>query len=82
MINNEQSKKQIKVSVVTAVLNGEQFIRETIESVLGQEGDFELEYIIKDGKSTDGTLNIIEEYSSRLRFISSNSRSDIKSKTQ
>lgn len=75
MINSEQSKKQIKVSVVTAVLNGEQFIRETIESVLGQEGDFELEYIIKDGESTDDTLNIIEEYSSQLRLISMKDKS-------
>ncbi len=37
-----------KISVITPVLNAERYIRETVESVLAQEGDFELEYIIRD----------------------------------
>jgi len=54
-----------KVSVVTPVLNGSRFIRKTVESVLSQQGDFELEYIIRDGGSTDDTLEILEEYENR-----------------
>lgn len=61
-----------KISIVTAVLNGERFIRQTVESVLGQEGPFELEYIVRDGKSTDATLDILAEFSqdSRLTVVS------------
>ena len=61
---------KIKISVVTPVLNGEKHIRETIDSVLSQTGDFELEYIIKDGGSTDNTLAILEEYGDKLKVIS------------
>lgn len=52
----------MKFSIVTPVYNGEKFIAETIRSVLSQEGDFEIEYIIMDGGSTDGTLEIIKKY--------------------
>jgi glycosyltransferase involved in cell wall biosynthesis len=61
-----------KVSVVTPVYNGENYIRETVESVLSQKGDFELEYIICDGMSTDRTLEILEEYKNSCRIISRN----------
>jgi len=60
----------IKISIVTAVLNGEKYIRDTVESVLNQKGDFELEYIIRDGCSTDDTLKILEEYSDRCTIVS------------
>ncbi len=59
----------IKVTIVTPVLNGARFIRQTIESVLKQKGDFELEYIICDGGSTDNTVEIIKEYQDRCRLI-------------
>lgn len=62
----------MKISVVTAVYNGRKYIRDTIESVLAQQGDFELEYLIRDGGSTDGTVEIIREYASdpRLSWVS------------
>ncbi len=60
----------MKISVVTPVYNGERFIRNTIESVLSQQGDFELEYIICDGQSTDNTLAILEEYQDRCTVVS------------
>ncbi len=62
----------IKISVITAVLNGERYIRETVESILGQKGDFELEYIICDGMSTDRTLSILKEYADRCTVVSRN----------
>ncbi len=60
----------MKISVVTPVYNGEKFIRQTVESILSQTGDFELEYIVCDGKSTDNTLKILEEYKDRCTIIS------------
>lgn len=53
------------VSVVTIVLNGESFIRQTIDSVLDQRYDF-IEYIVIDGGSQDNTVSILQEYDSRI----------------
>jgi glycosyltransferase involved in cell wall biosynthesis len=49
------------------VLNGEKFLRETIESVKNQSFK-DYEYIIIDGGSTDKTLDIIKEYSEYIDF--------------
>ncbi len=56
-----------KISVVTPSLNQSQFLRRTIESVLSQPVD--LEYIIVDGCSSDGSLDILKEYESRVHII-------------
>lgn len=53
-------------SIITPVYNGEKYIVETIESVLSQEGDFEIEYIVQDGGSTDDTLKIVQSYKDRI----------------
>lgn len=53
-------------SVVTPVLNGEQFISTTLESILSQQGDFFIDYLVKDAVSTDGTLSILKEYGQRI----------------
>ncbi len=55
------------VSVVTVVFNAALTLRDSIESVLDQKG-IDLEYIIIDGGSTDGTVDIIKEYSDRLAY--------------
>ncbi|MCK5804394.1 MAG: glycosyltransferase [Lentisphaeria bacterium] len=68
---SEESDRKIKLSVVTAVRNGEPFIRETVDSILSQEGDFELEYIVRDGCSIDGTLEILSGYDdARMTVVS------------
>jgi len=51
----------VKISVVTPSLNSEKTIRETIESVRGQDY-LNHEHIIIDGGSTDGTLDVLREY--------------------
>ena len=56
----------MKFSIVTPVYNGANYIVETIESVLSQEGDFEIEYIVADGNSTDGTIEIVQSYADRV----------------
>jgi len=53
------------ITVVTVVYNGAATMRETIESVLAQTYA-NVDYIIVDGGSTDGTLDIIREYASRI----------------
>ncbi|MDD5724475.1 MAG: glycosyltransferase family 2 protein [Syntrophales bacterium] len=64
----------MKISVVTPSLNQGEFMERTIQSVLSQHGDFELEHIIVDGGSTDGTLDIIEKYKGRLTLLSGRDR--------
>jgi glycosyltransferase involved in cell wall biosynthesis len=56
------------VSVLTPVYNGEKFIAECIESVLAQSYE-NWEYIILDNCSSDGTLEILKDYSSRDKRI-------------
>ncbi len=57
-----------RISVVTPVLNARDTIAETIESVLGQAYP-DLEYILVDGGSTDGTREIIARYADRLDLV-------------
>ncbi len=54
-----------KISVITIVKNGRQFIEQTIVSVLGQSYE-NVEYIVIDGGSTDGTVDIIRSHELRL----------------
>lgn len=60
----------MKVSIITVVYNGVSTIRDCIESILGQTHS-DLEYIVVDGKSTDGTVELIQSYGDRIsRFVS------------
>ena len=58
-----------KISVITVVFNDELHIGKTIESVLRQSYSA-VEYIIVDGKSTDGTLEVIAAYQGIQKVIS------------
>lgn len=61
---------RIKISIVTPSFNQGRFIRETIESVLSQRGDFDLEYRVMDGGSTDETVDILKSYGDRIQWTS------------
>ncbi|MES2417982.1 MAG: glycosyltransferase family 2 protein [Bacteroidota bacterium] len=60
----------MKISIITVVYNCKQFLADCIESVIAQTYS-NIEYIIIDGGSTDGSLGIIEKYKTHIdEFIS------------
>jgi glycosyltransferase involved in cell wall biosynthesis len=59
------------VSIITPSLNQGRFIEQAIQTVLNQDvGGRDLEYMVVDGGSQDHTLQVLERYSDRLRWIS------------
>ncbi|WP_140937097.1 glycosyltransferase family 2 protein [Sphingobacterium lumbrici] len=57
-----------KISIITIVYNNVRDIEYTIRSVLGQTYK-NIEYIIVDGESTDGTIEIIKQYEDQVSKI-------------
>jgi len=57
------------ISIVTVVLNDRNNIEATMRSIVGQAVD--VEYIVIDGGSTDGTLDIIEKYKDKISYFAS-----------
>ncbi|WP_171185553.1 glycosyltransferase family 2 protein [Alienimonas chondri] len=67
----ELSADRPTISIVTASFNQAPYLRATLDSVLNQEGkgeEFDLQYIVIDGGSTDGSKEIIEEYAGDLSY--------------
>lgn len=56
-----------KLSIITINYNNRDGLRKTIESVVNQTWQ-ELEYIIIDGGSTDGSVEVIKEYADRIDY--------------
>lgn len=69
--------ESVKVSIITVCYNSKKYIRQTLESVLNQTYS-NIEYIIIDGGSTDGTVDIIKQYESafngRMKWVSESDR--------
>lgn len=67
---------QRKFSIITINYNNKEGLRKTIESVVGQSfRDFE--YIIIDGGSTDGSIEVIKEYAGKVWTIGYRSRTRV-----
>jgi glycosyltransferase involved in cell wall biosynthesis len=58
-----------KLSVITAVYNGSDYIEETINSVLKCCSAIDFEYIVINDGSTDNTLELLYKYKNRIRVI-------------
>ncbi len=72
--NNSKTKNQNPklnqlplISIITVVFNGKKYLEETIQSVINQTYP-NVEYIIIDGGSTDGTLEIIKKYENYIDY--------------
>lgn len=62
------------VSIITIVYNGEKYIEQAMLSVLNQTYS-NIEYIVVDGRSTDGTISIVNKYRDKIdQFISEKDR--------
>lgn len=62
----------MKFSIITPNRNGERYLEQTIRSVLAQrETGIEVEYLVADGGSTDGSLTIMDRYREQLDWVSS-----------
>ena len=60
----------MKVSIITAVFSNRKYLNDAIESVLMQVHD-DIEYIIVDGGSKDGTVELVQSYGDKIdKFIS------------
>jgi glycosyltransferase involved in cell wall biosynthesis len=60
-------EKKPLISIITVVYNGETYLEKTIQSVINQSYD-NVEYIIIDGGSTDGTVEIIKKYENQIDY--------------
>jgi len=57
-----------KISIITVIFNDVEHIEDTILSVLNQDYN-NMEYIIVDGGSTDGTLSVVNKYNDKITKI-------------
>ncbi len=60
----------MKVAVLMSTYNGDKYLKEQIDSILSQQGDFDLELFIRDDGSTDNTVEILKSYEGEIHWIS------------
>lgn len=65
---NKNSNNEPLISIITVVYNCEKTLENTIKSVLNQSY-INIEYLIIDGNSNDGTINILKKYEDNIDFL-------------
>ncbi len=68
MLKKKNRQTKILISIITVVYNDVSNIEKTIQSVINQTYE-NIEYIIIDGGSTDGTMNIVKKYKDSIDCI-------------
>ncbi len=68
MISSTPPLSRPLISIVTCVYNNAAEIRAAVDSVLSQRG-VDIEYIVVDGASTDGTMEILQSYGQRIHHL-------------
>jgi glycosyltransferase involved in cell wall biosynthesis len=58
-----------KITIITTVFNGEDYLESTIESVLDCASEINFEYIVINDGSTDKTSNILNKYATEIKVI-------------
>lgn len=66
----------MKITIITVSLNSKKTIEKTIKSVIAQANEkWDLEYIVVDGGSTDGTIDILKKYDAYInKYVSESDR--------
>ena len=59
--------KKPKISIITVAFNSAKTIKGTIESIISQDYN-NIEYLIIDGGSTDGTMDIVKSYAEHVKY--------------
>ena len=62
-------KSNIKVTICVVTYNQEQWIRQTLDSIMAQQTDYSFEVIIGEDHGTDGTRSICQEYANRYENV-------------
>ncbi len=60
---------KVKISIITVVKDGARYLEETILSVIEKKTTAEIDYIVIDGGSTDGTADIIRKYVDQISYF-------------
>ena len=67
--SKQKRKDEGDISIITVCYNASSSLGQAIQSVLDQR-DVDIDYVVIDGGSTDGSLDIIKSFGSKLRYIS------------
>lgn len=59
----------LKITIVMPSLNQRAYVERAVRSVVDQRGDFDLELLVFDAGSTDGTLDVLRRHADRLRLV-------------
>jgi glycosyltransferase involved in cell wall biosynthesis len=72
-LKNAKGSPEPRVSLVTPSYNAAPYLQAAIESVLAQDYPH-IEYLVMDGGSTDGTIELLQEYGEKVHWISESDR--------